>query len=127
MEKEFLPKNFSLEMKELGFDEPCYAYYQKEILKFCVNGTSSNTELILAAPLYQQAFKWFRDNHNLYCEIGVDKTLEPKFCFEIYKYDKNNGWKDMTNKEDWGLYLTHDEAKLECIKRLINFVKDKKS
>jgi hypothetical protein len=28
MEKEFIPYNLALELKDLGFDEPCFGYYE---------------------------------------------------------------------------------------------------
>jgi hypothetical protein len=81
---------------------------------------------------YSQAFKWFRDSHNLFHEIRVDRTLEPKFCYEIHwwAFDKENfpfgsEWKNVTDRDEFFLYYKYEEAELECIKKMIEIVKDK--
>jgi hypothetical protein len=53
LEKEFVPYQESLELKELGFDEPCLMYYDYS----CTLVESGVYEC--KAPLYQQAFRWF--------------------------------------------------------------------
>ena len=66
MNKEFVKYEQALALKELGFDEPCIGYYDE--------GGNLYTEMVevLKAPLYQQAFRWFRENHGLYNEMLVD-------------------------------------------------------
>ena len=60
MEKEFVTYEQALALKELGFDEPCFGYYDE--------GGNLYTEMVevLKAPLYQQAFRWFREKYGLY-------------------------------------------------------------
>ena len=69
MEKEFIPYEQALVLKELGFDEPCFAW-------FILEGDGAKSTLVLEkcpkqdiglclAPLYQQAFRWFREKYNL--------------------------------------------------------------
>ncbi len=61
MEKEFVPYEQALALKELGFDEPCFGYYvplldntqELEIKLIQTNGNK-----IVIAPLYQQAFSF---------------------------------------------------------------------
>ena len=59
MNKEFVPYEQALALKELGFDEPCFGYYDE--------GGNLYTEMVevLKAPLYQQAFRFFREKHNV--------------------------------------------------------------
>jgi len=75
IEEEFLNEELSWELKELGFDEPCYA----SIITHCFFGfkwknfhlsendpwKNSNTELSngrgVQLPTYRQAFEWFSD------------------------------------------------------------------
>ena len=70
MNKEFIPYEQALELKELGFDEGCLARYfedgksifytQSKIFKDCI-----------PAPLYQQAFRWFRKKYKFtYSIVG---------------------------------------------------------
>jgi hypothetical protein len=76
MEKEFLPYQESLELKELGFKEKCAAHYIDEYdseleLKWRIyRNLSFNTNNCVQAPLYQQAFKFFREKYNFRFSIG---------------------------------------------------------
>lgn len=74
----FVPYEESLKLKELGFDEDCLMQYHVESkdLWFCLNPSVKNNTLItedsaggcIAAPLYSQSFKWFRDK-DLHADI----------------------------------------------------------
>jgi hypothetical protein len=73
------------------------------------------------APLYQQAFRWFRDKYGLYPNIMT--SIESYLCgYEIW--DKNNeqsiDYSD--NTDDWN--MTYEEAELSCLRTLIKIVKD---
>lgn len=117
MEKEFIPYDLALELKELGFDEKCLSY------------STSNTDAsgrtwtsVIVAPLYQQAFRWFREKYNLFCEIQIDRTTDPKFFFDIYQYEHFGNYKEIRIGE-WYLYRTYEEAELACLEKLIEIVK----
>lgn len=75
MEKEFTTYSIAKELKDLGYNEPCLAAYinrkGKEILVGCgamyfeVDGlciNHSDITFLIAAPLWQQAFKWVNEN-----------------------------------------------------------------
>ena len=80
MENEFIPYEQALSLKELGFDEPCLAFYYgnkllavrqqdfKHIKTHC-NKIFKNDELTITAPLYQQAFRW------LYQKLDIEKGV----------------------------------------------------
>ncbi len=74
MNKEFIPYEQALELKELGFDEGCFKCYHKDgHLDFNIeNGYYYNFTLSqrVAAPLYQQAFRWFREKYKFTYSIG---------------------------------------------------------
>ena len=130
MEKEFIPYKQALALKELGFDEKCFNYYGKnnKLPKQldCMLGLrhhSINKEFVLA-PLYQQAFRWFREKYKISGEISSDYYLEGKdneWEYNIYQL----------GKEDDGyvgtipIFKTPEEAELECLKKLIEIVKQK--
>jgi hypothetical protein len=134
MEKEFIPYEQALALKELGFDEPCFGVYyisdeEHEVIKsFPPYVYSKNIGIYkkynVLAPLYQQAFRWFREKYNLFCEIQIDRTTEPKFCFDIFQYEHFGNYEKIEVKE-WYLYRTQEEAELECLKKLIEIVKEK--
>jgi len=78
MKKEFAPYELAVKLKELGFNEPCFGFYLEDgtwtPASYSREGTvyPSNTDLLpewCAAPLFQQAFRWFREKHQLYCGI----------------------------------------------------------
>ena len=119
MINEFIPYTEALALKELGFNETCFAtFFSVGAWQIdCVEGSlnlKSNTsgEYSILAPLYQQAFRWFRKNHHL--DSWVKKGKNDDYIFEIY------GW----GKDSWD---SHEEAELECLKKLIEIVKEQKS
>jgi len=101
MNKEFIPYEQALALKELGFDEPCMS-----------SRDMNNGEGLIQIPLYQQAFRWFREEHKLFTSINVN------YCYIIYKDDELY--------EESNDYKTYEEAELECLKQLIKIVKEKK-
>jgi hypothetical protein len=74
MKREFVPYEQALALKELGFDEKCAAHYLDEDdleLKWEIyRNLSFNTDNCVQAPLYQQAFRFFRDKFNFRYSIG---------------------------------------------------------
>lgn len=116
--KEFVPYNEALELKKLGFDEPCFGWFASD--KSLVKDITTKTDFTLA-PTHSQAFRWFREKYNLHSEILLDQTTQPKYCFEIHKYEDFGNYEKIENK-DWFLYRTYEEAELECIKHLIKVV-----
>ena len=118
MEKEFVPYELALKLKELGFDEECFGWWS------WINGIAAslytypmkNSNMIshnmhpnnASAPLWQQAFDWFREKHGL--------------CYFINHSGRGycSGWEDLGNNEHgFGNYSTYKEARLECLKKLI--------
>ena len=123
MEKEFVPYELALELKELGFDEPCFGW-------FTIEGDGAKPKFILStkykqdiglclAPLYQQAFRWFRENYGLRIRNYVFVNMSGGISegFEVFRYAKD------TISRVWA--LTYEEAELACLKKLIEIVKNK--
>ena len=75
MEKEFVPYDESLALKELGFDEDCFGYYVNAELdltwKFSDCSLYQDTHISILAPLYQQAFRW------LYQKLDIERGVMP--------------------------------------------------
>ena len=118
MEKEFIPYEQALALKELGFDEPCFGYYyasdKKEIgLEMYIDVRNQDIYYV-SAPLYQQAFRWFREKHNLKGHIeAVEYLDETPDTYHWCVFDKFNSGYDQ---------LIYEEAELECLKKLIEIV-----
>jgi hypothetical protein len=86
MEKEFVPYELALALKELGFDEPCFGRYiydgrgkewflvqtqQTKSASVIFEGARSVDGISVAAPLYQQAFRWFLEKYNMFAETTL--------------------------------------------------------
>jgi hypothetical protein len=127
MNKEFIPYEQALELKELGFDEKCLSLYldnDKKTMTSSVKGADTNSWLkehysgyrnSITAPLYQQAFRWFREKYRLYPEI-IYSARDKKWVCQT---------SDCIGFELLGWYQTYEEAELECLKKLIEIAKDK--
>lgn len=121
MENEFIPYDQALALEVQGFDEPCLAWYEVGGSSLRPNATkvtlstvhTNSNSYMVSAPLYQQAFRWFR-KHELYHEILLDTTTYPKYTYRIV-----NSFGAMIIAEH--LYKTYEEAELECLKYLISY------
>jgi len=130
MNKEFVNYTQALALKELGFDEPCFSIYYSKDKSFSWHHHKDHTndepmldnkEFNISAPLYQQAFRWFREKYDLYHVITIKdlgKYEEGTPDFQCAIYSKNPVL--ITNMDK---YKTYEEAELECLKKLIELVK----
>jgi hypothetical protein len=112
MNKEFVPYEQALVLKELGFDEPCIrAYHTKEKLCVCSEIGYKNSQGfgMPTAPLYQQAFSWFREKYGFNISLTNDGyiALDTK---------KSQSYIDEAD--------SYEEAELECLKKLIELCKN---
>jgi hypothetical protein len=142
MNNEFIPYEQALELKELGFDEPCFYQYVRDFdndgeLIPIISETNhpilrDNNQVSLcsggdcfAAPLYQQAFRWFREKYQLNGLLNHYPNTKKWDCSvhnlnwsgkELMEYIKTE---DRVVK-----YSTYEEAELACLKKLIEIVKN---
>ena len=119
MEKEFIPYKQALALKELGFDEPCFGYYtgDKKHLVLRPNMGRRNEDLndiVCTSPLYQQAFRWFREKHNM-----DSYHIEPTNNM----FGNFYGVLGLRTATFNGGFKTYEEAELACLKKLIEIVK----
>jgi hypothetical protein len=124
-EKEFVNHEQALELKELGFDEPCFGYHgQSAISRWLFfklpNENAKNAKgYISDAPTFSQAFSFFRDKYKLYPEINLhDRENEETWRFEISVLgDYNLVYNQNINTEPY--HKSYEEARLQCLKKLI--------
>jgi hypothetical protein len=121
MNKEFIPYEQALALKELGFDEPCFGYYMadKNIDTFLVIEKCKNVSWLILAPLYQQAFRWFREKYNWHVDIKIDD----KSCYFYDCISNKIGKHDRVIQREHS--KTYEEAELACLIKLIEIVKNK--
>jgi hypothetical protein len=126
--KDFIPYEQALELKELGFDEPCFAihsFVDGELNFMYVNTFHSNddvNEKSAAAPLYQQAFRWFREKYHIIGEVKFKGGKTTKTAWYDYVIYSEIDWDDKNPNEQWKKY---EEAELACLIKLIEIVKTK--
>ena len=143
MKKEFIPYEQALELKELGFDEDTVAIYDqsKEL-----ENTLFSTGFELKAPLYQQAFRWLRNQYITKRSInergdyiegnffmlplifpnGYEiKLLKPSTSYTIvggreipFYAEPEAVYKETTE--------SYESAELACLKKLIEIVKNER-
>lgn len=88
MEKEFVSYEIALALKELKFDEECLAYYKggltnELIIEDTFGNITGRYKYRVTAPLYQQAFKFFREKYNI--DSAVIKDDISQYFGEIRK------------------------------------------
>lgn len=117
MENQFVPFELAVKLKELGFDEKCFSVY--DTMGFHQNEREMNLLLLdyIKAPVWGQAFDWFRVNKN---EMSVihrydDSKGFEKFLFKIHRPIKStltvNG------------FDTYEQARYACLEKLIELCK----
>jgi hypothetical protein len=138
MNKDFINYEQALALRELGFDEPCVGYWRdenlsnpltlgqyttKEDMEYEISGQDEyhNFKNIIAlAPLYQQAFRWFREKYDKYGVVNIDlsNNLEDKIF--VYMVENKLGYTIERSEE----YNTYEKAELACLIKLIEIVKN---
>ena len=147
MTQEFVTYDQALALKELGFNKPCLGFYdgkENQQVYFNIKRDASGDFIPFTkherltwfgAPLYQQAFRWFREKYNLHAEI----TWSPSYEYEpgewsdaIYEIT----FVDVSYTKEWkaeapdmqranGEQLTYEEAEHACLDKLIEICKNK--
>jgi hypothetical protein len=130
MEKELVPYEIALELKNIGFEELCFAYYCEDVgygLKYVrpqfledFNKRSGTYYNDISAPLKQQVFRWFREKYDLDCYIESKYLTTGERC-----YDYTILIDDGEETDDGKRWRTFKEAELKCLTGLIDIVKKK--
>jgi hypothetical protein len=130
LEKEFVSYEIALDMKSIGFDEPCFGYYRDEYNcknnpitypKYTEQYDIDNDEVnfnnaLMLAPTFSQAFRWFREKHKLHSGIYP--------YYDEYEYQIKD-FNSSKNIPLQGGIMSYEEAELACLKKLIEITKNK--
>jgi hypothetical protein len=115
MGKEFATYNLSLKLKELGFNEPCLAYFDCERnFQFSPNKIKF-LSCEISTPTLSQCFKWFRDKHELY--YVVEGSIKYAFQYFVYTHEY-----EIKSEES---FKTYEEAEIACLNKLIELIEPK--
>ena len=129
LKREFVPYEEALVLKELGFDEPCFGFWNyndskmyywndEEIQNERTNKWFLDTEKKFpkiskngcTAPTFSQAFRWFRENYKL---SGLIEIGTQEYSFIIFDEAKDS------RKISSSMNGTPEEAELACLRNLI--------
>ena len=134
MEKEFIPYEEALDLQELGFDGECFGYYTLSRNINIFYNTSINDRInsktkdvfnseVITSPTFSQAFRWFREKYFLHsCISAMNNGIELLYAPLIDIIDKKH--KAIL---DFDVYISYEEAELECLKKLIEIIKEKQN
>jgi hypothetical protein len=115
--KDFTLYPEALELKQLGFDEPCFGVYfnptQELLIGKKVNEYTKDVRT--PAPTYSQAFRWFREKYNLHALIMPKTTPSNTTVYYIYKGKFEESWDNC--------FEAYEEAELACLREMIKLVK----
>jgi len=136
MQKQFVTYKIALALKELGFNEECFGFFDKDsefnmFEYFDLERQNSTIQSNYGgvkqctAPLWQQAIDWFRINHDIIIEPDVfDKGFleDDKFCFQWHIYYKSSSDEDIcVSPKEW---KTYEEARENAILEGIDLVEN---
>lgn len=137
IESNFVPYQIAVDMKSIGFNEPCFAIWsgfdennfsvtdtvRLFSSKFSIDGTQSNTLYInptdnrVSAPTFSQAFRFFREKYGLHYIICKNIQMDGYGYREVilipYMEENENT-----------IFKTYEEAEVECLVKLIEIAKE---
>ena len=151
--KDFIPYNEALELKQLGFDEPCFGYYDEEDIEQQVYEYANCSDNVTGGiACYHEDFLSVtnsqldeygafsaKDDDGLEC---YERWTAPTFSQAFRWFKQNHKLKFHIREDIWnewcyvhilmqdeyenvGAYSTYEEAELACLKKLIELVKQK--
>ena len=132
--KDFTLYPEAFELKQLGFNEPCLGYYIANTLFISNDNVYNSTDIpVIKAPLYSQAFRWFREKHFLVAILFNDDgdsdygnlryNWEIRTIIESFKTYDEKVANCFVGKYT---YKTYEEAELACLKEMIKLLKNEK-
>ena len=116
MNKDFTLYPEALELKQLGFDEPCFGVFINE--NFHLIFSNHQLDTIVLAPTYSQAFRWFDENTSFQGFV-IPSIKEGHFDWKILNLDTE----EEIQCEEY--FQTRLEAELASLRKLIEIVKEK--
>jgi hypothetical protein len=135
MIKEIVPYEESVALSQIGFVQSCWCAYHDltwpskedehklETIHSLTSYMESHAHQYInpvLAPTYSQAFRWFRENHNLRCQINyIGGLINKTTWWDISVIGHYN-----TDPKEWEMkYQPYEEAELACLRKLIEIVK----
>ena len=137
MEKEFVPYELALRMKQLGFDETCFGRFSNEgdlliahTEKYIISNGVDRSEFFTQAPTWKSAFRWFREKYSLFSSILPFQDIEDdiRLCYYycVINLDECKDEDILCNESSLGAsdinFSSPAEAEIACLEKLIEIV-----
>ncbi len=125
----FVSYEIAMQLKEQGFNDPCFAVYYANSKQFPIElevrtNNDLNSKFIKAkadrlcvAPLYQQVIDWFREKHNIQIEILWRGDMST-FCYKLGKFSYGSHWFSEKDYKFNKYYEAFDNAINEALKTI---------
>lgn len=141
MQEQFVPYGLAVRLKEINFHENCMAYFFKggKINNYFNKYYNNNKLAVIqpfafhcTAPLWQQAFDWFRKNYNLEVILSPDSINLPEKYLREYKIistDESIVLEKVCDQKYWirkGCFKSYEESRQACLEKLIKIVENEK-
>lgn len=115
IQKEFVPYEEALVLKELGFNEPCFGYWKSKnwlIQEKTRTDGYTHADQECSAPTFSQTFRFFREKCGL--KSWIQEHTADTFIYEIRPHK-------LTDYKEGEVYVyeVYEEAELACLKKLI--------
>ena len=141
MEEQFVIYEIALAMKELGFDEPCFGYFNSDeeliygidikMIKYAHKYHREDDSVL--SPLWQQAIDWFRNEHDIVIEIVRQKyfdTYANSYAYEVvckvYKNKELEGSVVIRDNKNNHIFYSYEEAREQAILKTIELCQKEK-
>jgi hypothetical protein len=119
MDKYFVIPEIASQMQEIGFRDACIRGFilKTKNISRSLDTCDYNANFIeyVSLPLYSHALDWFEEKH------GIRSFIIPSYVHEDKPYSFSIG---RVNYSELG-YASREEAQSECIKMLVEIVKQK--
>lgn len=137
LEQDFIKYEEAFELKVLGFDGICLTSYnpKQELVEVFATALEPESELencyvtntkigdrFVAAPLWQQAFEWFRIEHGLYSTVFPKKSFPDNYVSGAEWVVSISGGNGIDLADDG--VRNFKESENYRLKRLIEIVKE---
>lgn len=129
MNKEFIPYEQALELKELGFYEPCFGWFASD--KSLITEYTNKTDFLLA-PTFSQAFRFLRKEYKIRHNITdfIDDKEGIEWDYEIAfigtDVDEKGNYEPLvgySTDDENRKFKSYEGAELACLRKLIEIAK----
>ena len=146
MEKQFVTYDIAKTLKELGFNEPCFGFYDDTRELNCgFSGskgyiystfTHNVRKTIVIAPLWQQVIDWLREKHYIDIKVYIKSVSNgdiPIYEFSIYFFAEHPDKKWYNESLDYnsqgncgtGNSFKYLDVREQAILKAIEIIKEK--